>query len=84
MHGTGDHVAFKRPRGSWLARLWGCIALTGNRQGLSVFGGRLQIGVLVKADPTMSETPISLFECFSAVPDPQGASGKRHPSATKN
>jgi hypothetical protein len=27
----------------------------------------------------MSETSISLFECFSAVPDPRGASGKRHP-----
>jgi hypothetical protein len=27
----------------------------------------------------MSETSISLFECFSAVPDPRAASGKRHP-----
>lgn len=27
----------------------------------------------------MSETSISLFDCFSAVPDPRAASGKRHP-----
>jgi hypothetical protein len=27
----------------------------------------------------MLETSISLFECFSAVPDPRAASGKRHP-----
>lgn len=27
----------------------------------------------------MSETSISLFDCFSSVPDPRAASGKRHP-----
>lgn len=35
--------------------------------------------MLVKEDQAMSETSISLFDCFSSVPDPRAASGKRHP-----
>jgi hypothetical protein len=34
--------------------------------------------VLVKEDQAMSETSISLSDCFSALPDPRDASGKRY------
>src|SRR5688572_22453890 len=34
---------------------------------------------MVKEDQAMSETSISLFDCFSAVHDPRSPSGKRHP-----
>jgi len=27
----------------------------------------------------MSETSLSLFDCFSSVPDPRSPLGKRHP-----
>jgi hypothetical protein len=35
--------------------------------------------VLVKEDQAMSETSISLLDCFSSVPDPRSPLGKRHP-----